>query len=125
MCLLLLLIIIIIIITSPSQGCATGEGAQKAPKKLLVHLMWQEDWTTNPWSSSKCVKGKIVYQKMAGAAQYFARQYEIHNDAVLISHHEEKAWSSTLCLRPPVLGQLRKGTDGVSTNGVTAFVCVF
>mmetsp|Transcript_59199 Transcript_59199/g.152299 ORF Transcript_59199/g.152299 Transcript_59199/m.152299 type:complete len:380 (-) Transcript_59199:30-1169(-) len=86
-------------LTSESSGADGMDEAPRSPparRKLLVHLMWQEDWSSSPFASSKYVKGKIVYQKMAGAAQYFARQYEITDGVTVISEHEEKAWSTTL-----------------------------
>merc|ERR1712087_57433 len=69
------------------------DGAQKSGR-LYVHIIWQEDWTANPFARSKYIKGKIVYQKLVNAAQYFSRQYEIHDGMVLIADFEEPSWES-------------------------------
>lgn len=64
--------------------------------RLYVHMFWQEDWTTNPFASKKYIKGKIVYQKLVNAAQFFSRQYEIHDGTIIISGYEEPAFSSII-----------------------------
>merc|ERR1719210_286994 len=87
---------------------ASAHGGPEAPRafiqqegrtgRLFVHLIWQEDWTANPFARSKYMKGKLVYQKVVGAVQYFSRQYEIHDGNVLIADREERAWESLLPL---------------------------
>ena len=47
-----------------------------------MHLIWQEDFTTNVFSRSKFIKGQIVYQRSAGDGAYFARPYRIEDGAV-------------------------------------------
>ena len=47
-----------------------------------VHLIWQEDFTTNVFSRSKFIKGQIVYQRSAGDGAYFARPYRIEDGVV-------------------------------------------
>mmetsp|Transcript_63073 Transcript_63073/g.137039 ORF Transcript_63073/g.137039 Transcript_63073/m.137039 type:complete len:404 (+) Transcript_63073:95-1306(+) len=64
--------------------------------RLYVHLMWQEDWTSNPLARSKYIKGRIVYQRNVGARQFFSRQYEIHDGVVFISEYEESPFSAAL-----------------------------
>jgi len=73
-----------------------GRLAQRAyidsPSKsrLYVHVLWQEDWSTNPFARDPFVKGKVVYQKLVAGAEFFARQYEIHGAGALsISDFEE------------------------------------
>merc|ERR1712032_797961 len=44
----------------------------KRAVRLYVHIIWQEDWTTNPFARTKYIKGKIVYQKLLNAVQYFS-----------------------------------------------------
>ena len=56
----------------------------------------QEDWTSNPFSKSKYIKGKIVYQKSLNAVQFFSRQFEIHNRNIVIASFEEPAFTSVL-----------------------------
>lgn len=60
---------------------------EDAPK-MWVHILWQEDWS-NPLSSKKYIKGKIVYQKFVAASQYFSRQYEYNDGVMTISAYEE------------------------------------
>ena len=59
-----------------------------------VHLIWQEDFTTNVFSRSKFIKGQIVYQRSAGDGAYFARPYKIEDGAVHVPpgpEHERAA----------------------------------
>jgi len=64
--------------------------------RLYMHLVWQEDWTSNPFARSKYIKGKLVYQKDLQAHQFFARQYSITNGKISVSDVEEQAFSSVL-----------------------------
>ena len=57
------------------EQLATGE-------RYWLYLIWQEDWTTNPFARSKYVKGQIVYQRSAGDGAYFARPYRIEDGVV-------------------------------------------
>lgn len=68
----------------------------KDSRRLYVHLFWQEDWTMNPLARSKYIKGKLVYQKLVSACQYFSRQYEIHDGVITISEFEEKPFTDVL-----------------------------
>jgi len=68
----------------------------KTPRRFIIHLLWQEDWTSNPFSKSKYIKGKIVYQKSLNAVQFFSRQFEIHNRNIVIASFEEPAFTSVL-----------------------------
>jgi len=67
-----------------------------AATRQYMHMVWQEDWTSNPFARTKYVKGKIVYQKDPEALQFFARQYSIVNGAVSISDYEENPFCSVL-----------------------------
>jgi len=64
--------------------------------KMYLHLVWQEDWTTNPFSSKKYIRGKIVYQKDLDVHEFFSRQYCIKNGAVSISDVEEPSFKTIL-----------------------------
>ena len=69
------------------EQLATGE-------RYWLYLIWQEDWTTNPFARSKYVKGQIVYQRSAGDGAYFARPYKIEDGAVHVPpgpEHERAA----------------------------------
>jgi len=66
------------------------------PKRQYMHLVWQEDWTSNPFSRSKYIKGKIVYQKDPQTLQFHARQYHILNGTITVSHEEEPPFGSLL-----------------------------
>jgi len=56
---------------------------------LYLIFLWQEDWTQNPFASSKFIKGKLVYQRSEGLSEYFYRQYEIHDGALVIADFED------------------------------------
>ena len=55
-------------------------------------LVWQEDWTANPLSRQKFIKGKLVYQKELGASHFYARPYRIVDQTISVPagpQHEE------------------------------------
>eukprot|EP00967_Tisochrysis_lutea_P112851 scaffold178679_cov28-Tisochrysis_lutea.AAC.2 len=54
-----------------------------------VHLIWQEDWTSNPFARSKYVKGKIVYQRDPAASVFFARPYAYRDGVLSVPPHAE------------------------------------
>jgi hypothetical protein len=58
-----------------SEQVSTGE-------RYYFYLIWQEDWTTNPFARSKYIIGKLVYQRDPRSAQYYARSYA-YRDGVL------------------------------------------
>lgn len=64
--------------------------------KLWLTLVWQEDWTTNPFARSKYIKGKLVYQKTPGAHEFFSRQYSIANSDMTLLDHEDKPFYTVL-----------------------------
>jgi len=64
--------------------------------KLYLHMVWQEDWTSNPFSSKKSIKGKIVYQKDPEVLEFFSRQYTMQNGSVSISDVEGPAFKTIL-----------------------------
>lgn len=66
--------------------------------RWFLTMVWQEDWTTNPFARSKCIEGKIVYQKhlKAEAPEFFTRQYCIMNTSMSFSDYEECASSTVL-----------------------------
>eukprot|EP00928_Gymnodinium_smaydae_P080502 TRINITY_DN64188_c0_g1_i1.p1 TRINITY_DN64188_c0_g1~~TRINITY_DN64188_c0_g1_i1.p1 ORF type:complete len:357 (+),score=21.41 TRINITY_DN64188_c0_g1_i1:89-1159(+) len=57
--------------------------------RLYLHLIWQEDWTSNPFSRSRFIRGKLVYQKCLCSSEYFSRQFEIVDEKLAISCDEE------------------------------------
>mmetsp|Transcript_48212 Transcript_48212/g.153901 ORF Transcript_48212/g.153901 Transcript_48212/m.153901 type:complete len:413 (+) Transcript_48212:103-1341(+) len=72
------------------------DSASGAGERFYVHLFWQETWSSNPFSRSKYILGKIVYQKELGGTEYFSRQYGITDGAPHIADFEEPAGSSVL-----------------------------
>jgi len=64
--------------------------------KMYLHIVWQEDWTTNPFARKQFIKGKIVYQKDPEGSEFFSRQYCIQNGSVLISEVEEPPFQTML-----------------------------
>lgn len=68
------------------------DGNDSSSQKLYVLFFWQEDWTSNFFSRSKFIKGKILYQKHLDEfdpPEVFARQYEIVDDVIVIEAFEE------------------------------------
>jgi len=51
-------------------------------ERYYIYLIWQENWTSNPFASSKFIIGKIVYQRDPAAPALFARPYA-YRDGVL------------------------------------------
>lgn len=49
---------------------------------VQVYLIWQEDWTSSPFSRSRYIRGKVVYQRDVHADAFFARPY-IYKDSGL------------------------------------------
>mmetsp|Transcript_83739 Transcript_83739/g.186960 ORF Transcript_83739/g.186960 Transcript_83739/m.186960 type:complete len:458 (-) Transcript_83739:193-1566(-) len=83
------------------EQAASGAGArafleQASGGRQYMHLVWQEDWTSNPFSRSKYIKGKIVYQKDPEALKFYARQYAILNGSITVSNEEEPPFLSLL-----------------------------
>lgn len=63
-----------------------SDGGQ--PCKLYLDVVWQEDWSSNPFARSY-IKGKLVYQKEPDSEQFFARQYSITNNKLTLYEKEE------------------------------------
>lgn len=66
---------------SPSPG---GQ-----PHKFYLDVVWQEDWGTAIFARTSYIKGKLVYQKEAAGPQFFARQYSIANNKIMLFDQEE------------------------------------
>mmetsp|Transcript_62126 Transcript_62126/g.133588 ORF Transcript_62126/g.133588 Transcript_62126/m.133588 type:complete len:238 (-) Transcript_62126:63-776(-) len=64
--------------------------------KVFLNLVWQEDWTSNPFARSKYIKGKIIYQKDPQALQFFARQYSIVDGIMTIAPTEDLPFESVV-----------------------------
>ena len=70
-----------------------------APRALIVdvesrahyyiYLIWQEDWTSNPFARSKYIKGKLVYQRDPTLPEYFARPYAYRDGVLSVPPHAE------------------------------------
>jgi len=73
--------------------------SQSVPRALIVdvvsgaryyiYLIWQEDWTSNPFARSKYIKGKFVYQREPGASSFFARPYAYRDGVLSVPPHPE------------------------------------
>jgi len=57
--------------------------------RLYWHVVWMEDWTSNPFARTRFIRGKIVYQKDLSVVSFCARQFSIVNGRIQISEHEE------------------------------------
>ena len=75
------------------EQLATGE-------RYWLYLIWQEDWTTNPFARSKYVKGQIVYQKDPNAAAYYARPFA-YRDGVLSVPADARLEEAVPTVLPP------------------------
>lgn len=64
--------------------------------RQYISLIWQEDWSSNPFTSRKYIKGKIVYQKDPQSLEFSARQYSIVNGSMSILDYEDKPFRSVL-----------------------------
>lgn len=64
--------------------------------RLWLHLVWQEAWTTNPWASSKYIKGKIVYQRNPKEIEFFSREYCIKDGVFTFSNWEDDPFDTIL-----------------------------
>lgn len=64
--------------------------------KMYLYMVWQEDWTSNPFSTNPYIKGKIVYQKNLKAFEFFSRQYCLQNGSIFISEVEERPFKTIL-----------------------------
>lgn len=74
---------------------AAAEAAEEyAP--YYLHVMWQEDWTSNPFARSKYIRGKLVYERKGTAGSFYSRQYEFRDGLAIISDVEEGPASAAL-----------------------------
>jgi len=64
--------------------------------RLYWHVVWMEDWTSNPFARAKYLRGKIVYQKDLSVVSFCARQFSIVNGRIQISEHEEMLATSVI-----------------------------
>mmetsp|Transcript_10105 Transcript_10105/g.19504 ORF Transcript_10105/g.19504 Transcript_10105/m.19504 type:complete len:439 (+) Transcript_10105:83-1399(+) len=70
--------------------------SESGVSRQYISLIWQEDWSSNPFTSRKYIKGKIVYQKDPQSLEFFARQYSIVNGSMSILDYEDKPFGSVL-----------------------------
>jgi len=58
------------------RSCICVNDAKGAVKEqLYIFLIWQEDWTINPFARSKFLKGKVVFKHHPGEPFFYAREY--------------------------------------------------
>mmetsp|Transcript_41006 Transcript_41006/g.92001 ORF Transcript_41006/g.92001 Transcript_41006/m.92001 type:complete len:403 (+) Transcript_41006:80-1288(+) len=65
-------------------------------ERMYVTLVWQEDWTSNPFARAKFIKGKIVYQKDLNVMCFHSRQYAIANNVFSISDIEDESFTDVI-----------------------------
>jgi len=80
-------------IEEDSLACPKSSGKRD---KLWLHLVWQEDWTTNPFSSSKYIKGRLIYQRDPKELVFYAREYMFKDGVMTFSDFEDRPSSSLL-----------------------------
>ena len=86
---------------APPRRCIAGKREQLATgERYWLYLIWQEDWTTNPFARSKYVKGQIVYQKDPNAAAYYARPFA-YRDGVLSVPADARLEEAVPTVLPP------------------------
>lgn len=56
--------------------------------KYYLDLVWQEDWST-PFSRTSFIKGKLVYQQESDSQSFYARQYQVVNNKMILDDREE------------------------------------
>jgi len=61
-------------------------------QKMWLTLVWQEEWTSNPLSRSKYIKGKVVYQKDNQVQEFHSKAYTIENGKMILSDVEDFAF---------------------------------
>lgn len=85
----------------PQPGCPAlrafiEKASQSGVGKYYIHFVWQEEWTANPFSRSKYIKGKIVYQKDPSKVEFHGRQYSITDGQMEISEIEEDFYDAVV-----------------------------
>lgn len=65
-----------------SEGGSSRALILSGTDRYFIYLIWQEDWTSNPFARSKYIKGKLVYQRDPSEGRYYARPYA-YRDGVL------------------------------------------
>lgn len=70
------------------------ESPEKGVERRYLHLVWQEDWSSNPFARSRYIKGKVVYQKSREDRYHYARQYSIIGSNMIFSGFEDEATES-------------------------------
>jgi len=65
-------------------------------KKHFLTLVWQEEWTQNPFARHKYIKGKIVYQRSPEDIEFFTKAYTIMDGRMMLSEIEDSGFPSPL-----------------------------
>jgi len=78
------------------EDSLSGPKSSGKRDKLWLHLVWQEDWTTNPFSSSKYIKGRLIYQRDPKELIFYAREYMFKDGVMTFSDFEDRPYSSLL-----------------------------
>jgi len=60
--------------------------------KHWLTMIWQEEWTSNPFAFSKYIKGKLVYQKDVEKMEFFTKAYSIQNGTMTLSEIEDPSF---------------------------------
>lgn len=81
--------------TAPRALIHHGAAGSKVDKHYLT-MVWQEEWTQNPFSCHKYIKGKIVYQKDPEELEFFTKAYTILDGKMMLSEIEDSGFPSPL-----------------------------
>lgn len=60
--------------------------------KHWLTMIWQEEWTSNPFAFSKYIKGKLVYQKDCEKMDFYTKAYSIQNGTMTLSEIEDPSF---------------------------------
>lgn len=64
--------------------------------KHYLTMVWQEEWTQNPFARHKYIKGKIVYQRHPEEMEFFTKAYTILDGQMMLSEIEDSGFPSPL-----------------------------
>eukprot|EP00658_Telonema_sp_P-2_P083048 TRINITY_DN8896_c0_g1_i1.p1 TRINITY_DN8896_c0_g1~~TRINITY_DN8896_c0_g1_i1.p1 ORF type:complete len:171 (-),score=33.91 TRINITY_DN8896_c0_g1_i1:343-855(-) len=71
---------------------------QQGSPTMYLSFIWQEKWTTNPFSSNKFLMGRMVYQKDPCSAEFFSCGYHMSGELKL-SRNEQRIQDGIMLTR--------------------------
>jgi len=64
-----------------ARACINVHGEKDVIKeRLYIYLIWQEDWTVNPFSRSRFLKGKVVFKYEPKDIHFCAREFLLRDN---------------------------------------------